>query len=57
MEPGFSPDTLRLLEDRGHNIRQMNWASGSVQAIVFKDGLYFGGADPRRADALAIGIH
>jgi len=56
IEPGFSPDTVRLLQARGHRVELLDWASCSVQAIVRRDGLYYGGADPRRPDARAIGI-
>ena len=56
MEAGFSPDTIELLTGRGHEVELLDWASCSVQAILLEDGLFFGGADPRRPDARAIGV-
>lgn len=46
MEPGFSPDTLALLEARGHKIHRVN-AQGEVAAILFDGGYLQGAADPR----------
>ncbi len=54
VEPGISPDTIRLLEAKGHNVQQRG-AMGSTQTIMRRDGLFFGAADPRRQDAAAIG--
>ena len=57
LETGFSPDTIALLRSREHNIDLLEWASCSVQAVMIENGLFFGGADPRRPDALAIGVN
>ena len=57
MEAGFSPDTVNILKSRGHNIKELDWAMCSVQAIVYDGGVFYGGADSRRGDALAVGIH
>lgn len=55
LEDGFSPDTVRLLEARGHTIEFGN-AMGSTQSILItEDGLH-GTADPRRPDARALGL-
>lgn len=54
-EAGFSPDTLQLLEERGHNI-SLQPAMGAAQSIMIKDGMFFGGADPRRSTSSAIGL-
>lgn len=54
VEPGFSPDTLKLLELRGHTVIQQP-SMGSTQSIGLRDGLLFGAADPRRPGALAAG--
>jgi gamma-glutamyltranspeptidase/glutathione hydrolase len=56
VEEGFSPDTLELLRQRGHEIRQGS-AMGSTQSILIdpETGLRHGAADPRRVGALAIG--
>ena len=54
IEEGISPDTIHLLEQRGHNVVLKN-AMGSTQSImVTEDGLY-GTSDPRRVGALTLG--
>jgi gamma-glutamyltranspeptidase/glutathione hydrolase len=55
VEAGFSPDTLELLEQRGHTISQQP-AMGAAQSIVIEDGVFYGGADPRRSTSSAIGL-
>ncbi|MBW5801619.1 gamma-glutamyltransferase [Halomonas elongata] len=55
IEAGISPDTLELLEDKGHTISQQA-AMGAAQSIMIDDGLFFGGADPRRSTSSAIGL-
>ena len=54
LETGFSPDTVSLLIDRGHEVENSN-TMGSVQAIFLKQGKIFGVADTRRPGALAKG--
>ena len=55
IEQGFSPDTIRLLEDRGHSVRTTN-AMGAIQSILIgEDGTLSGGADPRRSTSSARG--
>jgi gamma-glutamyltranspeptidase/glutathione hydrolase len=52
---GFSPDTLGLLERRGHTIRTID-SQGVAQVIVVAgDGVLEGGADRRGTDSAAIG--
>jgi gamma-glutamyltranspeptidase/glutathione hydrolase len=46
MEREFSPDTARLLQDRGHTIRLVD-SQGEVAAIQAGDGWLAGAADPR----------
>jgi gamma-glutamyltranspeptidase/glutathione hydrolase len=46
MEPGYSPDTVALLEKRGHKVTRVN-AQGEVSAIAFQPGWLQGAADPR----------
>nr|WP_210414185.1 gamma-glutamyltransferase [Luteithermobacter gelatinilyticus] len=53
VEPGFNPDTLHLLEKMGYTLRQTS-TMGSVQSIQYRDGLFFGGSDPRRPGAGAV---
>jgi len=50
MERGFSPDTIALLEARGHKIRIVN-SIGEVAAIESHDGWLEGAADPRTEGA------
>lgn len=52
LEPGFSPDTINILKNMGHNIPQRNGkirtrVIGSVQTILIKGGVLQGAADPR----------
>lgn len=58
MEPGFSPDTIRLLKEAGYTIVEGTSAIlASVEAIeIREDGWMFGYSDPRRADGAAIGL-
>jgi len=46
MERGFSPDTISLLEARGHHIRIVE-KMGEVAAILADGGWLHGAADPR----------
>ncbi|MFC3094003.1 gamma-glutamyltransferase [Alteromonas sediminis] len=50
MEPGFSPDTLKILESYGQSIK-MSSTMGSVQAIMYHNGYFYGVSDPRRPGA------
>lgn len=52
MEPGFSPDTRRLLEARGH-VLQIGETIGSSQSIRIEEEVIEGSADPRRPGAAA----
>jgi gamma-glutamyltranspeptidase/glutathione hydrolase len=54
IEEGISPDTIVALEEKGHSVTQKS-AMGAIQAIMVKDGMMYGGADPRRSTALAAG--
>ncbi|MEC7815689.1 MAG: gamma-glutamyltransferase [Pseudomonadota bacterium] len=55
VEQGFSPDTLSLLEARGHTVSPTN-AMGAIQSILIgDDGTFFGAADPRRSTSSAQG--
>jgi gamma-glutamyltranspeptidase/glutathione hydrolase len=53
MEPGFSPDTVKLLEARGHRPKPVH-SQGEVCAILFDKGWLQGAADPR-VEAVAQG--
>ncbi|MEQ9547352.1 MAG: gamma-glutamyltransferase [Marinobacter sp.] len=55
VEQGISPDTIRLLEERGHTVIHGS-AMGAIQSImVGEDGVLHGGADPRRSTSSAMG--
>ena len=47
VESGFSPDVIRALRARGHDV-QFSAGMGSLQTVMFSDGLFYGYADPRR---------
>jgi gamma-glutamyltranspeptidase/glutathione hydrolase len=46
LEPGYSPDTVALLEQRGYTVKRVN-AQGEVAAIHWNNGWLEGAADPR----------
>jgi len=54
LESGFSPDTIRILESRGHEIAASQWSMGSLQTVAWKDGVFRGSSDPRRPNAASI---
>ncbi len=54
VEDGISPDTIRLLEQKGHKVEEGD-AMGATQTIMHYDGVFYGAADPRRRGALAAG--
>ena len=51
LESGFSPDTVRILEKRGHKIAATQWSMGSLQSVAYRDGVFKGSSDPRRPNA------
>jgi gamma-glutamyltranspeptidase/glutathione hydrolase len=54
VEVGLSPDTVRLLAAKGHNVVVKN-AMGSTQSVMRTDAGLFGASDPRRPGALTLG--
>ena len=55
VEKGFSPDTLKLLEQKGQKV-VVKEAMGSTQSImVGPDGTLYGASDPRTVDDLTAG--
>ena len=48
LESGFSPDTIRELQRRGHAIRGSGFTIGNVHSVARKNGYFIGAADPRR---------
>lgn len=55
VESGFSPDALRILMQRGHDVETAG-AMGSLQTVLFDGELYYGYSDPRRPGALSLGV-
>lgn len=54
LEPGISPDTIRLLEERGHEISSRRSMMGSLQSVGFRDGAFRGASDSRRPNAASV---
>jgi len=46
LEPGYSPDTIALLEQRGYTVKRIN-SQGECAAIRFDNGWLEGAPDPR----------
>jgi gamma-glutamyltranspeptidase/glutathione hydrolase len=57
IEQGISLDTIRLLENMGHQVVQKK-SMGSIQSILIdrENGKVYGAADPRRSTASASGF-
>jgi gamma-glutamyltranspeptidase/glutathione hydrolase len=55
LETGFSPDTIEILQERGHNVRANVRSMGSLQTVALKDGLFRGASDPRRPNSGSFG--
>ena len=55
VERGFSPDTLRLLREMGHDVKVVP-TMGRAETVAFDGGVFFGASDPRNPDGAAIGI-
>jgi gamma-glutamyltranspeptidase/glutathione hydrolase len=56
-ERGFSPDTIRLYEEFGHNVRRVA-GIGSAMGVYYdrKNDVYLGAADSRAEDGAAVGF-
>ena len=55
IETGMNPETIKRLKAMGHEI-DMQKTMGSTQSIMWRDGVFHGSADPRRPNALALGL-
>lgn len=55
VEEGLSRDTVKILGEMGHTVIKKP-AMGAIQSIMVKDGMMYGGADPRRSTGLAAGL-
>ena len=56
VEQGVAADSIELLMDKGYQV-ELSTSLGSLQSIMFKDGLYYGAADTRRPNAKAIAVN
>jgi gamma-glutamyltranspeptidase / glutathione hydrolase len=55
LEKGFSLDTIKLLQQKGHVIDASRWAMGSTQSIMKVKGGWNGASDTRQAGTLSAG--
>lgn len=51
MERGFSPDTIRLLEQRGHTLQTKGNSMGSLQTVGVVGDVFVGSSDARRPNS------
>ncbi|MFT4888131.1 MAG: gamma-glutamyltranspeptidase/glutathione hydrolase [Pseudohongiellaceae bacterium] len=58
IESGISPDTVSLLIKKGQNINfsKRSAGMGSLQSVMWEDGMFYGYSDPRRPGAKAVGV-
>ncbi|MGA8204074.1 MAG: gamma-glutamyltransferase, partial [Woeseiaceae bacterium] len=54
LEDGYSPDTVRLLEARGHHVKLVPSLETSLQSVAIESGLFEGASDPRRPDGASV---
>jgi gamma-glutamyltranspeptidase/glutathione hydrolase len=54
LESGFDYESISKLLDKGHSIRMQKGIYGGYQAIMVKDGVYYGASESRK-DGQAIG--
>ncbi|WP_435103515.1 gamma-glutamyltransferase [Arhodomonas sp. AD133] len=55
IEAGISPDTVRLLEEKGHDVVTKS-AMGASQSLLIDDDGFHGAEDPRRSTSSAMGL-
>lgn len=51
LESGFSPDTIHILQQRGHDVQNSRSSSGSTQTVAYRNGIFRGASDTRRPGA------
>lgn len=56
IEKGMNPEVVRLLKGMGHKV-EIRQTMGSTQSIMWQEGNFHGSADPRRPNALAVGLN
>ncbi|MDH4124949.1 MAG: gamma-glutamyltransferase [Gammaproteobacteria bacterium] len=54
VESGYGPDTIRMLEGRGHTVKTTGSINTSLQTVAYQDGKFLGASDPRRPDSAAV---
>ncbi|WP_298940133.1 gamma-glutamyltransferase [uncultured Psychromonas sp.] len=54
IESGLSADTIKILEEKGHELKVQS-AMGSTQSIMKSETGLYGASDPRRPSALSVG--
>ncbi len=55
IEEGISFDTIRLLEEKGHDVRTQRSMGATQTIVVGSDGLLYGASDPRAPGGMAAG--
>ncbi len=56
IEKGMNLEVISILKAMGHEI-ELKQTMGSTQSIMWRDGKFYGSADPRRPNALALGLN
>ena len=56
IETGMNPEVISLLRGMGHTV-ELQQTMGSTQSIMWREGTFYGAADPRRPNALAAGMN
>ncbi len=56
IERGMNPEVISILKAMGHEV-ELKQTMGSTQSIMWRDGKFYGSADPRRPNALALGLN
>jgi gamma-glutamyltranspeptidase/glutathione hydrolase len=56
IEKGMNPEVISILKAMGHEV-ELKQTMGSTQSIMWRDGKFYGSADPRRPNALALGLN
>ena len=56
IETGMNPEVISVLKTMGHEV-ELQQTMGSSQSIMWRDGRFYGAADPRRPNALAEGLN
>jgi len=56
IERGMNPEVVKILQRMGNKV-EMQQTMGSTQSIMWLNGKFFGAADSRRPNALALGLN